>query len=184
MASNAAAKLAVRAPSAILIVVTEASLNAIVAIAHDLTRAAVIWIAMSLSSLPAMAQERAVAAYAIHDGAIEQPLGGLTGDPVRGRIIAAGRRGNCLACHPMPIPEEGFQGNIGPDLRGVGGRYEAGELRLRLVDATRINPDTIMPPFHRIQGLNRVKRALRGKPILTAQEIEDVLAYLLTLKRE
>lgn len=139
---------------------------------------------LSLLPLAAPAQQQALAPYEVRDDAIAEPLNELTGDPVRGRTIAAGRKGNCLACHAMPIPEEGFQGDIGPDLRGVGARYKAAELRLRLVDPTRLDPDTIMPPFHRVDGLHRVKAELRGRPILTAQEIEDVIAYLMSLKQE
>ncbi|MDP7053844.1 MAG: sulfur oxidation c-type cytochrome SoxX [Alphaproteobacteria bacterium] len=114
---------------------------------------------------------------------IAQSLTGQPGDPVKGRAVAIHRKkGNCLACHAMPAPEQQFHGNIGPDLTGVASRYSSGELRLRLVDATIINEDTIMPAFYRNVGLHRVLKKFKGKTVLSAQEVEDVLAYLLTLK--
>ena len=114
---------------------------------------------------------------------IVQSLTGQPGDPVKGRAVAVHRKkGNCLACHGMPAPEQQFHGNIGPDLAGVASRYSSGELRLRLVDATIINEDTIMPAFYRNVGLHRVLKKFKGKTVLSAQEVEDVLAYLMTLK--
>ncbi len=114
---------------------------------------------------------------------IVQSLTGQPGDPVKGRAVAVHRKkGNCLACHGMPAPEQQFHGNIGPDLAGVASRYSSGELRLRLVDATIINEDTIMPAFYRNAGLHRVLKKFKGKTVLSAQEVEDVLAYLMTLK--
>jgi sulfur-oxidizing protein SoxX len=82
----------------------------------------------------------------------------------------------------MPIPEVEFQGDVGPDLAGVGSRYDEGELRLRVVDARRLDPASVMPAYHRVDGLHRVLKEYRGKPILTEQEVEDVVAYLTTLK--
>jgi sulfur-oxidizing protein SoxX len=112
-----------------------------------------------------------------------QPLTGVPGDPARGRAIVASRQvGLCLLCHSGPFPEERFQGDLAPDLRGAGTRFTEGQLRLRLVDPARINPATIMPAYHRTEGLVRVGRAWRGKPVLTAQQIEDVVAFLATLK--
>ncbi|HXW26021.1 MAG TPA: sulfur oxidation c-type cytochrome SoxX [Xanthobacteraceae bacterium] len=92
------------------------------------------------------------------------------------------RLGTCLLCHSGPFPEEKFQGNLAPDFTGVASRWSAGQLRLRLVDAARINPETIMPPYYRVDGLVRVAPAFRGKPILSAQQIEDVVAFLATLR--
>ncbi len=114
---------------------------------------------------------------------IAQSLTGQPGDPIKGRAVAVHRKkGNCLACHGMPAPEQQFHGNIGPDLAGVASRYSSGELRLRLVDATIINEDNIMPAFYRNAGLHRVLKKFKGKTVLSAQEVEDVLAYLMTLK--
>ena len=105
------------------------------------------------------------------------------GDPARGRAIVANRQvGLCLLCHSGPFPEERFQGNLAPDLRGAGSRWSEAELRLRIVDSSRINPETIMPAYHRTEGLARVAPAWRGKPILSAEQIEDVVAFLTTLK--
>jgi sulfur-oxidizing protein SoxX len=84
----------------------------------------------------------------------------------------------------MPLPQRQFHGTIGPPLEGVGSRYSAGELRLRLVDPKALNADTIMPSYYRVDGLYRVYEGYRGKPILTAQQVEDIVAYLLTLRSE
>jgi L-cysteine S-thiosulfotransferase len=121
--------------------------------------------------------------YQIVGDAIPASLTGSTGDAARGRAIMLDRRlGACLLCHSGPFPEEKFQGNLAPDLSGAGSRWSTGQLRLRLVDATRLNPDTIMPPYYRVDGLTRVGDAWRGKPILSAQQIEDVVAFLSTLR--
>ena len=125
--------------------------------------------------------DRALVAYRMIGGAIPASLTGQAGDPVRGREIAGGREGNCLACHPMPIPEQQFHGDLGPDLAGVGARLSDGEIRLRLVDPKQVNPDTIMPSFYKRSGLRRVARRYLDQPILEAQQIEDVIAYLATL---
>ena len=114
--------------------------------------------------------------------AIPQSLTGAKGDPARGRAIVANRQvGLCLLCHSGPFPDERFQGNLAPDLRGAGARWSEGQLRLRIVDSSRINPASIMPAYHRTEGLVRVGPAWRGKPILTAEQIEDVVAFLMTL---
>jgi sulfur-oxidizing protein SoxX len=114
--------------------------------------------------------------------AIPHSLTGAKGDPARGRAIVGNRQvGLCLLCHSGPFPEERFQGELAPDLRGAGTRWTEGELRLRIADSSRINPASIMPAYHRTEGLTRVAPAFRGKPILTAEQIEDVVAYLLTL---
>ena len=123
-----------------------------------------------------------MAAWAQQDS-IPQSLTGQPGDVVRGRAIVANRTvGLCLLCHSGPIPEERFQGNLAPSLEGAGLRSTPGQLRLRLVDARRLNPDTIMPPYYRLDGLTRVAKNFQGKTIFTAQQIEDVVAYLATLK--
>ena len=108
---------------------------------------------------------------------------GAKGDPVRGRAIVANRQvGLCLLCHSGPFPDERFQGNLAPSLVGAGTRWSKGQLRLRIVDSTRLNPATIMPAYYRTDGLVRVAPAWRGKSILNAEQIEDVVAFLVTLK--
>jgi L-cysteine S-thiosulfotransferase len=118
--------------------------------------------------------------------AIPAPLtgsGAYTGDPARGRAIVTNRQvGLCLLCHSGPFPEERFQGDVAPDLNGVGGRFSAGQLRLRMVDSGRINAATIMPAYYRIEGFTRVAPAFQGKPVLSAEQIEDVVAFLTTLR--
>jgi sulfur-oxidizing protein SoxX len=124
-----------------------------------------------------------VARYEVVGDAIPAPLGGEAGDAIRGRAIVLDRAvGNCLICHRIPVADEPFQGDLGPDLEGVGGRLTAGQLRLRLVDPTRLNPATLMPTYHRTDGLNRVAERFRDRPVLTAREIEDIVAYLATLR--
>jgi sulfur-oxidizing protein SoxX len=121
--------------------------------------------------------------YRIVNGAIPEPLTGEPGDPERGRRIALDREGgDCIICHAMPLPQRQFHGTIGPPLDSVGERYTAGALRLRLVDPKTFNADTIMPAYYKLEGLHRVLERYRGKPILTAQQVEDVVAYLLTLQ--
>lgn len=116
--------------------------------------------------------------------AIEEPLGGLKGDPANGRAIAGDQhRGNCLACHHLPIPEQPFHGDLGPPLAGIASRQSVGMIRLHVVDQSRFNPETVMPGYYRPpQQLNRVAKPLRGTTWLTAQEVEDVVAWLATLK--
>jgi sulfur-oxidizing protein SoxX len=114
---------------------------------------------------------------------IEKSLTGTKGDAARGRAIVADRHvGLCLLCHSAPIPEERFQGDIAPDLKGVASRLSEGQLRLRIVDSSRVNPATIMPSYYRTEGLARVAPAFRGKTVLGAEQIEDVVAYLMTLR--
>lgn len=146
-----------------------------------------VTITFCLFAVDASAQpcETPVAAYeVVDDDRIATPLCGLIGDLTRGRAVFAGRQGNCLACHRAPIAEEKFHGTIGPPLFDVGLHYSSAELRLRLADSSRINPETIMPSFHRIRGLNGVRQDRAGQPILSAQQIEDVIAYLMTLTQE
>lgn len=110
------------------------------------------------------------------------PLTGVPGDPERGRAVVLDRdRGHCLLCHRIAQVNDDFQGSIGPSLSEVGGRLDAAALRARLVDPTRLNPDTVMPAYYRVEGLRQVADAYRGRPILTAQEVEDVVAFLATL---
>lgn len=120
--------------------------------------------------------------FTVVGDAIPNSLTGAPGDATRGRAVVTNRQNTCLLCHVGPFPEEKFQGNLSPDLRGTGARWSEGQIRLRIVDARRINPATIMPPFYAMEGLNRVGATWRGKPILTADQVEDVVAYLSTLR--
>ena len=115
--------------------------------------------------------------------ALPPPLTATPGDPVAGKKIVLDRHvGLCLLCHSGPVPEERFQGNLAPDLAGAGARWNAAQLRLRLVNPQHFNPDSLMPAYYRTDGLVRVSERWQGRPILDAQQIEDVIAWLLTLK--
>jgi sulfur-oxidizing protein SoxX len=121
--------------------------------------------------------------YTVAGDAIPASLTGTPGDAERGLKIVTNRQvGLCLLCHSGPYPQERFQGTMAPDLKGAGSRSTEGQLRLRIVDAARLNPATIMPPYYRVDDLQRVATGFRGKPILTAEQIEDVVAYLMTLR--
>ena len=133
--------------------------------------------------LPFLAAAVLCASAAAAQDGIPASLTGQAGDPARGRAIVANRQlGLCLLCHSGPFPEERFQGDLAPSLEGAGRRLSEARLRLRLVDSRRVNPDTIMPSYYRTEGLERVAPAFRGKPLLSAEQIEDVVAYLGTLK--
>ncbi len=135
---------------------------------------------LAASAAPAAA---GLVRYKVVGDAIPASLTGAPGDAARGRAIVGSRTvGLCLLCHSGPFPEERFQGNMAPDLSGAGTRWSEGQLRLRIVDASRLNPRTIMPPFYRVDHLRRVPPAYRDKPVLTAAQVEDVVAYLMTLK--
>jgi len=139
--------------------------------------------AVVAAPLQAQAQSgNAVRPYAVVGDAIPQSLTGVPGDAERGRAIVGNRQvGLCLLCHRGPFPDE-RQGTLAPDLAGAGARWSEGQLRLRLVDARRLNPATIMPSYYRIDGLRRVGAAWQGKPVLEAQQLEDVVAFLRTLR--
>jgi L-cysteine S-thiosulfotransferase len=142
----------------------------------SITMLALLWGAMVQAQEP-------LRSYQIVGDAIPISLTGGEGDPTRGRAIVVNRQiGLCLLCHTGPFPEERFQGDLAPDLRGTGSRWTEGQLRLRLVDARKLNPDTIMPPYYSIDGLDRVAAPFRGKAILNAEQIEDVVAFLTTLR--
>lgn len=111
------------------------------------------------------------------------PLTPVPGDPDAGRRIVADRAlSACTLCHAGPFPAPHLHGTIGPSLTGVGDRLSPADIRLRLIDSRLVNPETVMPPYHVSQDLTRVGRAWAGQPILTAQQIEDVVAFLATLK--
>lgn len=136
-----------------------------------------IFVVLATLSAPVIAHD-----YKVVDGAINESLTGMAGDATKGREVAIHRKkGNCLACHQMPIPEQQFHGEVGPDLDGVASRYTEGEIRARVVNPKLANEDTIMPAFHNTENF-RVLKKFRGKAILSAEEVEDVVAYLMTLK--
>jgi len=122
--------------------------------------------------------------WKVKDFQVKEPLCGLKGDAKRGRkVVISRKKGNCLACHVMPIPEQDFHGEIGPSLVGVGSRYPEGMLRLRVIDEKKINPMTLMPGFYfDPSALHKVPKKFKGKTVLSAQEVEDVVTYLSTLK--
>jgi sulfur-oxidizing protein SoxX len=109
-------------------------------------------------------------------------LTGVPGNVARGRALVVDRSRTCILCHSGPFPEQKFQSDLAPSLAGSGGRWSESQLRLRMVDASRFNPTTIMPSFYRVEGLERVGINWRGKPILSAEQIEDIVAYLVTLR--
>jgi sulfur-oxidizing protein SoxX len=147
-------------------------------------RAGFIALILSLAAAaPGVWAQEVARPYEVVGDAIPASLTGAPGNAAQGRAIIANRQvGLCLLCHSGPFPEERFQGDLAPDLRGAGSRWNLGQLRLRLVDASHLNPATIMPPYYRTEGLTRVASAFRDKPILSAAQIEDVVAFLTTLK--
>jgi sulfur-oxidizing protein SoxX len=138
--------------------------------------------AAAIALSPHQASAQALRSYAVVGDAIPASLTGKPGDSARGRAIVINRQSTCILCHSGPFPEQKFQGDLAPSLTGSGSRWSEGQLRLRLVDAKSLNPATIMPSYYRIDELERVGTAWRGKPILSAEQIEDVVAYLATLR--
>jgi sulfur-oxidizing protein SoxX len=140
------------------------------------------WLAVVAFALPGAADAQALQPYVVTGDAIAESLTGAPGDPVRGRALLLERTSTCILCHSGPFPEAAFQGDLAPDLTGAGSRWSEGQLRLRLVEGSRLNPATIMPSYYRVDGLVRVAAAWRGKPILSAEQIEDIVAYLASLR--
>jgi sulfur-oxidizing protein SoxX len=138
---------------------------------------------MIACALPLTCAAQALPSYVVDGDAIAASLTGTPGDAARGRALVLNRTSTCILCHSGPFPEEKFQGDLAPDLAGSGSRWSAAQLRLRIVDASRLNPATIMPSYYRIDGLTRVGPAWRGKPILSAEQIEDIVTYLMTLRQ-
>jgi sulfur-oxidizing protein SoxX len=132
--------------------------------------------------LPCVAGAQELRRYAVTGDAIPMSLTGAPGDAARGRVTLLNRQSTCILCHNGPFPEEKFQGDLAPNLAGSGSRWSEGQLRLRVVDASRLNEATIMPSYYRVDGLTRVGAAWRDKPILSAEQIEDIVAYLVTLR--
>jgi sulfur-oxidizing protein SoxX len=156
--------------------------------ASEVTQVAVavlMLVLMAATPLGVAQQGNALVNDRILSGTIPTPLTSQPGDPERGRRLVFDREGgDCTICHVMPLPQRQFHGTIGPPLDGVGSRYTAAELRLRIVDPKALSPETIMPAYYKVAGLHRVLERYGEQPILTAQQVEDVVAYLLTLKEE
>jgi len=120
--------------------------------------------------------------YEVQGDAIPEPLTNVPGDAARGRAVIVGREGKCLLCHSIPETGERFMGNVGPPLSHVGSRLTPAQMRLRIADPTRVDRDAVMPPYYRVDRLERVAPEFAGKTLLTAQQIEDAIAYLQTLR--
>lgn len=134
---------------------------------------------------PARANDTAavLAPYVIAEDAIVEPLAGRRGDPARGRELLGERhRSLCVLCHAAPAVPEPLQGTLAPSLAGIGARLSEGQIRLRIVDMKRLNPESLMPSYHVVREGVRIAPAWRGKPLLEAAEIEHLVAYLVTLK--
>ena len=129
----------------------------------------------------AVAAVSAAGLRVIGDGAPDRLA--AVGDAARGRALVVARESaNCVLCHAVPDPAVKFAGDVGPSLAGVGARLSEAQLRLRVADNLRVNPATVMPSYYKVEGLDRVASTYAGKPVLTAQEVEDVVAWLVTLK--
>lgn len=147
-----------------------------------MAKASVHIAALIAASLASAANADELAPYKVTGDGIAEPLTATPGDATRGRALVLARTTTCILCHSGPFPETRFQGDLAPDLSGAGNRWSVSQLRLRLVDASRFNPETIMPSYYRNDGLVRVGRNFAGKPILSAAEIEDIVAFLATLR--
>lgn len=145
-------------------------------------RRAVALLACAAAAFPVAAAAPGLEPFRALGDAIAGPLGGFSGDPGRGRVIVSGRDANCLLCHAVPDTGARFMGDIGPPLAGVAARLSGPQLRLRIVDSSLLNPETVMPSYYRTEGLVRVAPAFANRPVLSAQQIEDVVAFLQTLK--
>jgi sulfur-oxidizing protein SoxX len=140
------------------------------------------WLAAAALALPGIAGAQGLRPYIVAGDAIANSLTGAPGDAARGRALAVDRASTCILCHSGPFREQKFQGDLAPSLAGAGSRWSEGQLRLRLVDASRLDRATIMPSYYRVDGLVRVGAPWRSKPILSAEQIEDLVAYLSSLR--
>lgn len=143
-----------------------------------------IFAAVVLSGLASAAVAReAAAAYDVRGDAIPASLTGRAGDPAKGADLMSDRqRSLCVLCHSGPFSDPHMQGNIAPSLAGIGGRLSAGQIRLRVVNMKALNKDSLMPVYLGAADRSDIAEAWRGRPILQATEIEDVVAYLVTLR--
>jgi sulfur-oxidizing protein SoxX len=145
--------------------------------------------AAAVTALPLNAESIAPTNVAFSDGAVSGSLSGVAGDPAEGRILMNKGSGNCIACHAVSeLDDLPFHGEIGPSLDGVADRWTEAELRGIIANAKEMFPETMMPSFYRTSGFVRPGNAYTGKaaegeldPLLTAQQVEDVVAYLKTL---
>jgi len=140
------------------------------------------WLGATWLALPFPAGAQTLRSYVIVGDAIPERLTTTPADTVRGRALVVERSSTCILCHSGPFPELRFRGDLAPDLTGSGSRWSEGQLRLRLVDASHLNAATIMPSYYRVDGLDHVGPSWRGKPILSAEQIEDIVAYLASLR--
>jgi len=147
-----------------------------------LARSRIVLTCIAALASPCAAGAQALAPFTVSGDGLAESLTDQPGDSARGRALVADRVNTCILCHSGPFPEVRFQGDLAPSLAGAGSRWSIAQLRLRLVDASRLNPATIMPSYYRVDGLQRVGRNWQGKPILSAQQIEDIVAYLATLR--
>ena len=139
--------------------------------------------ALALATLLLAGAAAPLVPYRVDRDAISASLTGHEGDPVRGQAVVSAREVSaCGLCHGGPFADAHFQGTVGPSLAGVGARLSEGQIRLRIVDAASVNPQTVMPSFYRLTGLTRVGRAWQDQPVLSADQIEDAVAYLTTLR--
>ncbi|MGB0411347.1 MAG: sulfur oxidation c-type cytochrome SoxX [Pikeienuella sp.] len=143
-------------------------------------------VAVAALAGPAIAGTIAPSDVTFNEGTIEKSLTGVAGDAANGREVFAGRKlGNCLACHVnADRDDQSFHGEVGPELNGVADRWSEAELRGIVANAKMMFEDTIMPAFYRDSGYTRPLGKFEGKSILSAQQVEDVVAYLMTLKEE
>jgi sulfur-oxidizing protein SoxX len=139
--------------------------------------------AIPLFGADASRADKALAPFTVAGDAIAAPLAGKAGNAARGLAAIRDRRtGNCLICHSLTLADEPFQGEIAPSLDGVGLRLSPAQIRLRLVDPSRVNAGTLMPAYYRVDGLINVAPEFKGMPVLDAQQIEDIVVYLSGLK--
>ena len=148
-----------------------------------LGRALALLAPLALLTIPLAGTADPLPPLAIEGDGIAQPLAPQPGDAARGRALVVARgSANCVLCHAVPEAEVRFPGNVGPSLAGVATRLTPAQMRLRVADNLRLNPDTVMPSYYRVDGLDRVAIEYTGVPILSASEVEDVVAYLVTLR--
>lgn len=148
-------------------------------------------VAMIFTATTAMADAVKPTDVVFVEGAVETSLSGMPGDPASGAKIMNKGAGNCIACHKVSdLSHLAFQGDVGPELDGVADRWSEAELRGIVANAKIMFPDSRMPSFYKTEGFTRLGNAYTGKahgdgevqPLLTAQQIEDVVSYLVTLK--